>query len=414
MIRILHTADLHLDSPLKSLANRNELLSEAVGIASRTALERMVECCLEENVEALLIAGDLFDGGLRSAHTAAYLVRQMERLREADVSVFYIKGNHDAENPVSGDVDLPANVTVFDDRGARVQLRDRDVWIHGVSFRSRKAPESLLPKYPEPVPGALNIALMHTSLSGAAGHDNYAPCTLDALRDAGFDYWALGHVHKRQVHARSPWIVMPGIPQGRDFGEAGPKSATLIEIEGGDIVGVREVPTSSVEFRECRCALDGAEDDDDIRRRIRESLRLEALEIASDAAILRLTLTGATARAWHVRRDPDFWHASASGFAEGFGKHWVEALRVEVEPQTRGHGPSGDPVDELARLMGDLREETGFRESIRKEFDDALGRLPAHRRNALAPGSEAADALLDRLSGDAVQRMVARLKGAVS
>ena len=210
-IKILHTADLHLDSPLASLALRNADLQTRVITASRNSLEKMVDFCLAEGVAAMLIAGDLYDRAERSAKTAAYLTIQMERLRASGVRVFYIKGNHDAENPITGEIDLPANVHVFDGRGGKMQLAP-DVWVHGVSFRDKHAPDSLLPKFGALEPGAVNIAMLHTSLTGAAGHDPYAPCSVADLVQAGFDYWALGHVHKRQVHATAPWVVMPMRP----------------------------------------------------------------------------------------------------------------------------------------------------------------------------------------------------------
>lgn len=162
MIRILHTADVHLDSPLRSLALRDPELRDRVRTSSRTALTRIVDTALAEEVAALLIAGDLFDGAERSARTAAFLTLQLERLRERGIQAFYIKGNHDAENPLTGELTLPDNVHVFDGRGGKVQLAE-DVWIHGVSFANRHAPESLLPKFPAPVEGAVNIAMLHTS-----------------------------------------------------------------------------------------------------------------------------------------------------------------------------------------------------------------------------------------------------------
>ena len=107
MIKILHTADVHLDSPLKSLALRDESLRDTVLAATRTAFAHIVETALSEQVSAVLISGDLFDGKERSARTAAFLTAQMERLRTADIRVFYIKGNHDAENPVTGTLICP-------------------------------------------------------------------------------------------------------------------------------------------------------------------------------------------------------------------------------------------------------------------------------------------------------------------
>ena len=126
MIKILHTADIHLDSPLKSLALRDEQLMHKVKTATRTAFTRIVDTAIAENVAALLIAGDLYDGAQRSAKTAAFLTAQLDRLRLADIAVFYIKGNHDAENPITGEVTLPSNVHIFGGRGGKtVQIRHR-------------------------------------------------------------------------------------------------------------------------------------------------------------------------------------------------------------------------------------------------------------------------------------------------
>ncbi|WP_214429507.1 metallophosphoesterase family protein, partial [Escherichia coli] len=82
--------------------------------------------------------------------------------------------------------------------------------------------------YPPAEPGYFNIGILHTSLTGQEGHDVYAPCSVDDLRRAGYDYWALGHIHERQVVAEAPAIVFPGNLQGRHAREAGPKGATLV------------------------------------------------------------------------------------------------------------------------------------------------------------------------------------------
>src|SRR6056297_2880105 len=126
MFRFVHTADLHLDAPLRSLALKDEDLADLVGNATRRALERIVDLCLEEDVNALLIAGDLYDGDMRSMKTAAFLVTQMERLDEAGIAVFMIRGNHDAESVLTRELDLPANVHVFTGHGGTVELADHD------------------------------------------------------------------------------------------------------------------------------------------------------------------------------------------------------------------------------------------------------------------------------------------------
>lgn len=408
MIKILHTADIHLDSPLKSLALRDAELRDRVHTATRAAFMRIVDVALAEEVAALLISGDLFDGAERSARTAAYLMLQLERLRERGIRVFYIKGNHDAENPLTGELSLPENVHVFDGRGGKVHL-GQDVWIHGVSFANRHAPESLVPKFSAPVEGAVNIAMLHTSLTGAEGHDPYAPCTVSDLTAAGFDYWALGHVHRRQVHSKAPWVVMPGTPQGRDIGEPGPKSVTLLTID--KTIEVEEVSTSIVEFLHLQVDATDVESDDALRDLLRRTLRDRAQTLVSDSAAIRLELTGRTPRRWQVLRDQDVWKDTAAQYARETGRLWLDKILYALSDTA---DPGHTATDELAAIMKTIRAEPGFGETCRAEIEGILQELPPQRRAELLPDETAVDQLALRLAAAGAERILAQMKGATS
>lgn len=408
MTKLLHTADIHLDSPLHSLALRDEGLRDTVQTATRTAFTRIIDTALAENA-TLLIAGDLFDGAARSAKTAAFLIAQLDRLRHADIQVFYIKGNHDAENPITGAIDLPDNVHVFDGHGGMAQITGTDIWVHGVSFSGRHAPDSLLGKFAAPVPDAMNIAMLHSSLSGAQGHDDYAPCSVAELAQMGFDYWALGHIHKRQIHSTAPWVVMPGIPQGRDIGEAGAKSATLLTITDGRIT-VEEVPTSAAEFMELSVNVTGLDGDDALRGHLRQSLRDLAAGLASDAGLVRLTIAGANPRKWQILRDRDMWLETTHGFARDTGKLWLDKVAFDLTAPDAA--PSGAAVDELAQIMAQIQGEPGFAATLASTLDTILSEIPAHRRAALIPDETAAADLGQALASAGATRIIAAMKGA--
>ena len=410
-IKLLHTADLHLDSPLKSLALKDRALRDRVATASRTALTRIADFAIDEGVAALLIAGDLFDGTQRSGKTAAFLAGVFDRLGAAGIRVYAIRGNHDAESPAAGALDAPANVHFFDGRGGTQELPGTGIHIHGVSFRARQAPDSLLPKFAAPVPGAVNIGLLHTSLTGYSGHDPYAPCSVADLRAHGFDYWALGHVHKRAVHSETPFVVMPGIPQGRDIGEAGPKSATLINVTEGGLT-IAEIATSAVEFRQSDCDVTGAEDAEALRAVLRAHLQDEARATVSDSAILRLSLTGTTPLAWAIRRDADFWDAVARDLAEETGQLWIEQLDLAVAPETAGSDTGA--AAELDTLMQQIRLEDGFRAEAVELLTQVLSLMPADRRRDLATNEAAQAALADDLAARGATELAARLRGAGS
>lgn len=410
MIKILHTADVHLDSPLKSLALRDESLRDTVLAATRTAFAHIVETALSEQVSAVLISGDLFDGKERSARTAAFLTAQMERLRTADIRVFYIKGNHDAENPVTGTLDLPANVHVFDARGGKVQLNDT-LWIHGVSFADKHAPDSLLPRFGAPIEGAVNIAMLHSSLAGAPGHDPYAPCSVSELTGMGFDYWALGHVHQRHVHSEAPWVVMPGMPQGRDIGEAGPKSASLLTIEDGQIA-VTQIATSAVEFHHAVLDISDTDSDDSLRALLRTHIQSIASTLTAPSGVVRLTLTGRPARHWHILRDQAVWDAQVAEMARDTGRLWRDKLRFDLSAPEDAEASTALATHELAELMTTLRGDDGFLTAAQADMDEVLADLPASVRARLLPDEAAARALKDRLAGTGASRVLAMMKGA--
>lgn len=374
MIKLLHTADLHLDSPLASLALRDEGLRDRVENATRAALGNIVQIAIDEAVAAVLIAGDLYDGSQRSMKTAAYLRAALVRLGEAGIRVFVIRGNHDAESTITRDIEWPDNVHVFDGHGGHVMLTDQ-IAIHGVSFRERVAPDSLVPKY-RPVAGAVNIALLHSSVAGAAGHDPYAPCTLGDLVAAGFEYWALGHIHKRIVYATAPHIVMPGMPQGRDMGEDGPKSATLITVSEAGIK-IAERATAVLTFeRGCLdvsdCADLGAVQDA-ISRWVRG-------QSGAVDRVLRLTLAGQTPLNWHIRRDADLLRSVAEDAAATAGDLWIDRLEIATT-QPDETAEAGGAGEEMAAFLTELAAAPSLPDEALAVLRELITDLPADLRD---------------------------------
>ena len=178
-----------------------------------------------------MIAGDLYDGDCRDYNTGLYLTRQLGRLREEKIPVFIIAGNHDAANKMTRVLPLPDNVRILGhDRPETVWVNDLDVAIHGQSFAKSRGHRKPGCRLSPADPGCINIGLLHTGLGGMSGHERYAPCTLDELRFKRYDYWALGHIHAREVLCQDPPIVFAGNVQGRHARETGPKGCLLSTI----------------------------------------------------------------------------------------------------------------------------------------------------------------------------------------
>lgn len=411
--RFVHTADLHLDSPLKSLAMRDTALAEVIGNASRAVFTRIIDLCIEEAVNALLIAGDLYDGAQTSMKTARFLTQELRRLDQAGIESFIIRGNHDAESRITAQLVLPPSVKLFGaqaDVARRVTDTGLEIAIHGISFARPHAPESLLRRFKAPVPGAVNIGMMHTSLDGAAGHDPYAPCRLADLQDSGFDYWALGHIHARAHHAGRCHVVMPGIPQGRDIGEAGGKSVTLVHVADDGAVSVAERPVAVARFARLDVPLDLAEDWPRVVSTLSAALRAARREHAEDHLVLRPVLSGRTPLLWRLRRDLGLLTAEARLTAEAIGTLWIDKLELActdaASPDTAG------PLAELARQIAEMTTPPA---TILTEADavmEALAKsLPRDVRGMLGDDPAAQAAIRDALLQEGAAEVLAHLHG---
>lgn len=416
--RFVHTADLHLDSPLRSLALKNPDLADLVRGATRTALARIVDLCLAENVDALLIAGDLYDGSQTSMNTGLFLAAELRRLDAGGVRVFIIRGNHDSQSAMTRELTFPQNVHVFSGRARPVAVKTlgdgREVHIHGISFANPHAPESLLPSFQAPVADAVNIGMLHTSLAGTAGHDPYAPCRIADLVSHGFDYWALGHVHLRQVHAEKPLIVMPGMPQGRDINEAGPKSVTLVTVSDDGSFAHEQRSIGQVVFERLVIDLGGVPSWRQMLERCSQALAALRAGSPADHLILRLALTGATPLAWTLRRDADFLLAELSNVAAGFNGCWIEKIDVDCCGMEAGVPLSGpDPVEELAALIrSDVLPSHAFRSEASAMLNELLLQMPRELRERLAGDESAAAALMEAIAAAGSDDVLAHLHGA--
>ncbi len=399
--RFVHTADLHLDSPLRSLALRDPELAALVAGASRQVLGRIVDLCLAEAVDALIIAGDLYDGDATSMKTARFLADQLGRLDAAGVRVFIIRGNHDAASRITRELTLPDAVHVFGARAGVVTL-DRPgqrVALHGLSFRDRHAPDSLLPRFGAPLPDAVNIGILHSSLGGAEGHDVYAPVRLSELRGTGFDYWALGHIHRRAVHEGRPLVVMPGIPQGRDMGEAGETSVTLVTVADDGTCSHEARPLAVVEFARCTVDLRRAEGWRDALERLRAAMSAARAPVRADHLVLRLSLM-ATGALWaRLSRDADLLTTEAARIGAAVGNTWIDRVVLDGAAPA----PSGGALGELSRIAAaDVLASPAFAaeaEALRAALQRAL---PVDCRNAF-------DMLEPDLAPRGVAEVLARL-----
>jgi exonuclease SbcD len=294
---------------------------------------------IDEKAEMLLIAGDLFDVDWKDYNTGLFLVAQLLRLGDAGVRTFMISGNHDAASRITCSLRLPEGVILFSaDRAETVVLDDLEVAVHGQGYSSRSIDRDLSAEYPRAIPGRFNIGLLHTSADGQ-GHETYAPCSVASLTAHGHDYWALGHVHRREVLSRDPWIVFPGNLQGRHARETGAKGAMVVTVEDRSVTGVEHRDLHVVRWETWRVDAGGAATPEAVVDLV--SAELEALRRANGDRVLaaRPQVTGASAAHETLARDPEHWVNELRAAALGWEGRCGSRKWRPTRPLLRPSGP---------------------------------------------------------------------------
>lgn len=280
-ISFIHTADLHLDSPFKGLASIPETIFKNVRESTFVALERIVSVAIDRQVDFVLIVGDLFDNERQSLKAQIRLRRAFEELEKHDINVYLSYGNHDHINGNIHPVTYPSNVYVFDSEQVDSFIYERNgeelAEIQGFSYENRvvlnnKTKEFTInnPKIP------FHIGMLHGSISSNTDHDTYAPFQLNQLLEQGFRYWALGHIHQRQILKNDPFVVYPGNTQGRsrkEVGEKGCYHVVLTETENK----ISFIPTQAINFIDLTIDVSLCKEVHDLESKIQKSIENEEI-----------------------------------------------------------------------------------------------------------------------------------------
>lgn len=332
-MKIVHAADLHIDSPLRGLQRLDDAPVATIRLATRRAFEGLIDLCLHEQAALLLLAGDVFDGDWKDFHTGLFFVRQLNRLQEVGTRVVFLRGNHDAASSVTRSLPQPAHVTELSTKAPQTRVfEDLGVAVHGQGYADRAVEDNLAAAYPPPLASLLNIGLLHTNATGSSEHANYAPCTVAQLVGHGYGYWALGHVHHRAVLAEDPWVVYPGNLQGRHARETGPKGCTVLEVDDGIIRAVRPVILDVVRWDRVAVDASGAADASELGRRLGEAAATAREEAGERPLLLRVELHGQTSLHPTLHGEPERTRAELAAAAFELGECWVEKIELQTTP----------------------------------------------------------------------------------
>jgi len=371
MLRILHCADAHLDTPF---CGREEPLRRRLRRAVRQAFGAAVDHAIDRRVDALLIAGDLFDNDLLSFATERFLLDQMTRLHDAGIPVFYATGNHDPgrANYRAHRLAWPDNVHLFrSSTPETVQIGDAG-WLTAAGHSMRGEDKNIASEFGPAKGDKPHIAMLHTQVMSAREadrHDRYAPCSHDDLESPGYDYWALGHVHMRQQVFDDLPAWYAGNMQGRHPRETGPKGALYVEIEKGSIPEPEFLPLSPVVWNsvEIECPRNAATLDDitsGIADAVTGNLQLDG----SYEHFIRLDLTGESPLARELSKEDEVRELE-NALSAVLGAAWVEVRPRSVVRPVDIEAYRGSPtvLGEALDLIGQAGTDDELIDTLRPD-----------------------------------------------
>jgi DNA repair exonuclease SbcCD nuclease subunit len=410
----VHAADLHLASPFQGLAmadGENQSVVEHLRNATFLAFERLVELCMERKAAFLLLAGDLFDDEECSVRDLFRFRDGLARLEQAGIEVFAIYGNHDPFDGTRPRIDLPANTHVFGcEEICTVPVAGLNgVTVTGISYRTNRETRKLAGHYTRPPEPGFHIGLLHADVGGNASGNLYAACSVEQLRDAGFNYWALGHIHERRTFCTEPFIAYSGNIQGRNPKETGERGALVVT---ADVVGGKAsaefVPLQEVRWEQVEVSISGIGALDALEERLLEELGDVAATCQPSSLVARLRLTGRGPLNGDLRAEDAADHLRERlQAAQPSGKRfvWIESLRLEC----------GSEIDFASRREGDdlaaeVLKQAELRATDGEWLEAALADLFGHRR-AKKVLSGLPDDVRSQLLREAAEQCVEELDG---
>lgn len=388
-MKFIHAADIHLDSPLTGLSAYPDAPVEMLRTATRDAFTKLVSEAVEQQVDFMVIAGDLYDGTWKDHNTGIYFCKEMGRLKRAGIPVYLLFGNHDAESEMTKKLQLPDNVFTFDARKPTTfHLEELKVALHGRSFKDKETVENLASGYPAPVPGLFNIGVLHTALEGSSAHANYAPCSLDELHAKGYQYWALGHVHEHQIWQGAATVVFPGNLQGRHIRETGPRGAVLVTVEDAEIAGIARLFVDVLRWYSLDVDVAGCNALAEVVVAIGQALEAVLTDTpATIPAVIRVNVIGKTQAHGELFGLEGQLRAEVLALAAAIGAEriWIEKVKVNTAAVDDGAvlRARADALADLQDLFEAAETDPDFLKGLQEELLGLVNKAPLELQAAV-------------------------------
>ena len=306
--KFIHCSDLHIDSPFKGFSSVEHSLAEVLRKSTYQAFQNIVDLALKEGVDAILIAGDIYDGADKSLEAQLKFRRLLQKLSDEGISIFIVYGNHDPLDSWSASLEWPERVHIFSGKEVEsVPVKKNGIveaHIYGISYPKRDVKENLVRKFSQDNTGGFAIGLLHSNVGHQLDHGNYAPCSMDDLIAAGMDYWALGHIHRFQVLRESnPAVVYSGNTQARHMRELGEKGCCLVTLNENTVPSIKFVPIDAVRYVQDKINISGSVTLEEVINAVRSRCEELVGRIQGRGIFLDLSLNGRAQVHFELQRE---------------------------------------------------------------------------------------------------------------
>lgn len=403
MPTFIHTADLHLDTPFSGLSKWDEKRAATLKSANKNSFNNIINICISEKIDFLVVAGDVFDAAEKSLSAQLSFAKGLEMLATNGIRAYVSAGNHDPLTSWSPHIKLPENTVLFDSKKVEKHIYidangKPSAEILGISHDTQGVKENLMKLFPGSDSNIPVIAVLHGNLSGQSEHEPYAPFQAEDMHISGIDYWALGHIHKRQViRSQYPAAVYPGNPQGRHFGETGEKGCYKVRITNGQPPELTFLPLATTEFIYKDIDISGIKDFNSLTGKLSEFLASLPEE---KTFVLRLTLSGRTALHSGLMQS-----VNLRDITEQLSESGVTGSRIYIDRLTANTSPhenlperekAGDFTGEVLKVFRKFEENPELIDQLEETFRQEIKSTLPGKRFPIALTNEEKIAVLNK------------------
>jgi len=297
LIKFAHASDIHLGTTFSRISKTEDRdIRQKLKNATFLAYDNLVSKCIEHKVDALILSGDIFELSDRNYLAQRKFKQGIEKLDSSGIKVFACRGNHDPLDGWDPKLPMPDNYKLFGPAAESFPVfedRPETVVVHGISYPTRVVEDNLVLKFSKPSERAFNIGVLHANVGNNSEHDPYSPCSISDLTDTGYDYWALGHIHKRQVlKVSNPTIVYSGNTQSRHRNETGEKGFYIVDVNENKEINMNFEPIDVVRCVDLVVNIEGLQSVHDLEMKINELVTDQLTKSSLRDLVLNIVISG--------------------------------------------------------------------------------------------------------------------------